>query len=210
MADNQNTGVVTKKDMTAQTTSYNMAGIAPVESIFKMDADELAKAILTICKAYVDDIESVTFETTGSGKVHTIAWIPRNSKHLTDNTITRGDSLITRPVTRYSPEIKEFMNLFCPEKMKKGTFDADGGVALRGTVLDLDKFLTIIFDRDGSELAKVSGSNRRVRCELRCDWGFHRANGNPFHSVSYLTVHKWISSPFIRKQPRPVPGARLG
>lgn len=208
MADNQNTGVVTKKDLSMQTTSYNMAGIAPVESVFKMDADDLKKAIMTICKAYVDDIESVTFLTDGSGKVTTFAWISKDSKHLRDRSITNGDSIIGRPITRYSTEIKEFMNIFCPEKMKKAICEADAQ-PLRGIILDLDKFIQIIFDADGSELAKISNSQRRVRCNIGCKWGYHRANGNPFYGVSYLTVRKGIQSPYMRKEPRPVQGGKF-
>lgn len=206
MADNR----TTNKEFKPGITAYNAGGYEPVKSVFMLDVDQMKKMVLTVAKAHLDDIETVTFAADRDGNVTTFVWLNRNSSHLCDTSVTKGSSLVTTPISRYSPELKEFINRFCAKDKKQVMRDAIGSRPLKAIVVELSRFIAIMFDERGDEYGKVYNA-RRQRCDISYRWSFREGRHSKFEVIDYAEITKSVRGTDREREPKAaVPAGRFG
>lgn len=204
MANNESNNNVSKKAaMDLMPTAYSVNGLSPVSSKFRLTPDQLKKEILTIAKTFIPDFTDCTLAHSRSGMLVAYLWLPQNSNHLADQIGNDNSVVITKPIFRFSNDIKEFMDKFC-RKENKRTFNEDrpsGGVPKVALEVEIIKFMYILFDTNGYQFSKVSGS-KATRTDIKLEANFN-SDGNKMGAFAYLTVEKFLPNNFVRKEPVP-------
>lgn len=183
-------------------TAYNNAGFSPITSIFRLTMDQVRKEILSVAKGFINEFTDCTIEVNHrNGMLFAYLWLPNNSKHLRDESTMGGNSVIKKPIFRYSPEFKEFMGKFCHQRNQR-TFNAENGLGKVAIEVEIIKFMHIIFDRDGYQYAKAYNT-KPVRTDLSLTASFHKSNNKGYGDFKFLQIEKRVKSEVASMELRP-------
>ncbi len=183
-------------------TAYNIAGLAPTGSVFKLNQDQLKKEILTVAKTFIPEFTDCTLEFNNkNGIIYAYVWLLSDSKHLRDSSPMEGNSAIRKPIYRFSKEIKEFMGKFC-RKGNERTFSDDRGPGKVAIEVEIIRFMQIIFDTDGSQYSKTF-SARRMRTEIALTANFRKGSNGRMGAFTFLQIEKRLQSEVSQMEPKP-------
>ncbi len=183
-------------------TAYNIAGLAPTASIFRLTSDQIKREVLAIARTFIPEFTDCTLEFNNkTGMVYTYLWLPNNSSHLRDTSTMDGNSAIKKPIFRYSNEIKEFMGKFC-RKDNQRTFNDENGMGKAAVEVEIIRFMQIIFDNDGSQYTKQFGG-RKIRTDISLTANFRKGDNNRFGAFTFLQIEKKVQSELTQLEPKP-------
>jgi hypothetical protein len=183
--------------------TYNAAGFLPSKVTFNVTLSQLKPIVLKSVQEFVDEIQNVTFITNSkSGEIATFVWLPSDSKHLRDTSTLKDNSAIKLPITRYSSELKEFMERFCHPENKR-TINEEGGMRLAGIQIDLARVMRIIFDEQGTKFSK-DFNYPKVYTNIRLTANFDKgSDGHNFGKLRYIEITKSTKSAIEEAEPKP-------
>ena len=184
-------------------TAYSTSGFPPVASEWKLTYDQVCSIIKKHTKAWLDDVQDVTLEhNRKNGALYAYVWIPNNSSHICDTTLSGGNSAINRTMRKYSAPMKEYMEKFCA-KDRRHVFSAEGSVQLSGLEIMLDKIMKIEFDESGYEYGRQFGENNKKKTKVVLTCNYSKEDDGKFGKFLYLQVDKSLKSSFSSITPRP-------
>jgi len=183
--------------------TYNPAGFLPSTAVFRLTLAQLKPVVLQCVKDFLSDAVNVTFITNGkTGEVATFVWIPSDSKHLRDESTLNERSAIKVPLTRYSSDLKEFMERFCYNDNKR-VISEENGMHLAGIQIDLARIMKILFDERGNTFNKTFGGPR-VQTNIKLIPNYEKGrDGQNFGRLLYLEIRKSTKSGLEETEPHP-------
>ena len=199
MANKTNTTIdkeaVADKLMPIAAPSYNLAGVAPVESTFRFTADALKTEILRIGRSYVEDFYAAGIDINPkNGTLTASIWIPSDSPNICDKALQRSDLPIKKTIRTMSPKLKEFIDKFAVNNAKR-TFRGENTSAYEYVIVDLAKILSVTMDINGVAYQKETGMHNTIRSRLKLNAVFDKnATAATFGKLRYVEVTKQIKS----------------
>lgn len=192
-----------KRLVKTSATNFSVHGYVPNATEWKLTPDQIRDIIKTHASATLDDIADVTLEINHkSGAISAFVWIPRDSKHLVNNELKNSNSAIKRSLTRYSQQLKEFIDKFC-EKDDKRLYQEEGGLNIVGIRVRVDIFMKLEFDESGNQYAKVFGDENRKKTFITLTSNYSRAEDGRFGKLNYIQVKKELKNRYSSTTPRP-------
>lgn len=183
-------------------TAFNSAGFAPVSSTYKLTEDQIKKEVLAVAKRYISDFKTATLEFNyKNGAVISFVWLNSNSEHLRDSSTMSEKSAIRKPITRYSKELKEFMDKFCLKDNRR-IFPDERGSGVVGIVVDLRKIFRILFDDEGFQYSKENGNPTRTKSFIKLTANYHKGDNYRFGRFKYLEIEKSLASALAQGEPK--------
>ena len=185
---------------------YNLSGVAPVEATFLYTPSMLKTIILRSAKNYIADIKDVTFYINHkTGDVGIYCWMPKTSQHLVDNTLQNGNTQLSRPIMRYSKDLKEFMDKFCLKGEKRVIPDQNSRSNLVGIKINISPFLEVEMDRKSIQYSsKFNTKKEDYRIKIKYEFTKPgRGSGDNFGDISKILVSK--TKPSYRESVAPRP-----
>ena len=178
-------------------TAYNNGGHPPHESKFIYTYDQMIEVIEKNARVWLDDLTEATIEPTKDGKLAAYVWIPRNSKHIVDNSLKNSNSAINASVQSYSPQMKEFMDKFCEKKMKRLINPNERERSeIVGIEILLENLLCIEFDVTGYEFGKKFGDKYRKKTNIQIIPDFRPVDSSDgkkkYTKISNIAVIKYF------------------
>lgn len=183
--------------------SYSQSGYAPCKAEWELTPEQIIDIVKKQSKAFIDDIDTVTLDINNrNGFIAAFVWLPKNSRHICNNDLKSSNSAISRSMTRYSEDIKEFMSKFCYQNEKR-VISADEGVPLVGIRVAIERFMRIEFDESGSQYAQKYGTKNQRKAELTLTSIFDKGDDGRFGKLQYIVVSKKLKNRFSGYKPRP-------
>ena len=204
----QNTNELLTKELQEQLikiapTAYSISGYAPTESSWKLTLDQICQIIKRQTKAYIPDVSDVTIDINHkSGSIYAYVWLPKNSKFICNKELEGNDSAISKTMTKFSPEIKEYMDKFCLKENKR-IFQEEKNLPLAGILVQIERFMKIEFDENGFEYGKLFGEKYKKRATISLTCNFTKGDDNRFGKFSYLQVDKSLKGIGDVSAPKP-------
>lgn len=189
--------------MKIASTSYSVSGYPPVSSTWKLTEDQIRSIIKKHTKAWLDDVSDVTLDINHkTGMIYAYVWIPKNSKHITDNELNTGNSAINRTMLKYSNQMKEFMEKFCA-KDRRRVFSEERNLPLAGVEVMIEAFMKIEFDENGFEYGRQFGEMNKKKTQLALQCNYAKDDDGRFGKLLYVRVDKSVKSSFNNLSPKP-------
>ena len=184
-------------------TAYSISGYPPTTSTWELTADQITSIIKNHTKAWLDDVKDVTLDyNPKTGSLHAYVWIPKRSKHICDTELKANDSAINRTMTKYSKEMKEYLEKFCA-KDRRRLVSEEKGMDLAGIEVLIENFMYIEFDINGYEYAKQFGDSYKKKTDMQLKVQYDRVKDGRYEKFLYLTVEKKLRSAFKTQTPKP-------
>lgn len=184
-------------------TSYNIGGFTPVMSVFRLVPDQLKKILFECTKSFLSDVRMVTLDIDYTkGIIGAFAWIPDDSDSIRDTSTLSDKSAIRKPIYRYSQQLREFMDRFCPNDSKR-IFKDENNMHLMGIPILVDRMLMIVFDANGDKFAKEYDMRDPVKTRIRLLATFAKGDDTTtYGKFRYLEVQKAIKSDLLQREPK--------
>ena len=184
-------------------TAYSISGYPPVGSQWKLTHDQICSIIKNHTKAWLDDVRDVTLDINHkNGALYAYVWIPNDSKHITDTSLSSGNSAINRTMTKYSSQMKEYMEKFCA-KDRRRIFKEERNLPVCGLEVMIDKFMKIEFDESGYEYGQQFGEANKKKTTIFLTCNYSKDDDGHFGKLLYLQVDKSLKSAYNSMAPRP-------
>lgn len=182
---------------------YSLHGYQAVGTEWDLTIDQIKEIITRISKGYIDDLQTVTVEVDHRrGALYAYVWIPKDSKNITDNSLKRGNSSVSRSMMQLSDSIKEFMDKFCLKENRRLLPANDN--SLKGIEVAIERFMKVEFDENGFEYAKQIGQEYKRKTRLLLVPHFVDGDGDQrFGKLQYLEVSKRVNTNFDARNPKP-------
>ena len=183
--------------------TYSQSGYSPSKAEWELTADQIREIIKKQAKVYIEDIDTVTSDVNHrTGAVSAFVWLPKNSRHVCNNDLRSSNSAVNRSMTRYSNEIKEFMNKFCDESDRR-IVSADEGVPLVGIRVAISRFMVLEFDESGTQYAEKYGTKNQRKAKISLTSYYSKGDDGRFGQLQYTTVTKKLKNRFTGYNPKP-------
>lgn len=183
--------------------SFSQSGYAPSKTEWELTPDQVIDIVKKQSKAFIDDVDQVTLDVNyHNGRISAFVWIPKNSRHVCNNELRNSNSAINRSMTRYSKEIKEFMDKFCFENEKR-IISADEGVPLVGVRVAIERFMKIEFDENGIQYAERYGTKNQRKSIITLTGYYAKGDEGRFGKLQYIVVSKRLKTRFSGYNPKP-------
>lgn len=184
-------------------TSYSISGYPPTSSTWKLTPDQVCSIIKKHSKAFLDDVQDVTLDINHkTGALYAYVWIPKSSRHICDNELNNGNSAINRTMTKYSPQLKEYMEKFCA-KDRRRVFSEEKNLPVAGIEVLIDAFMKIEFDENGYEYGKQFGETNKKKTRLILNCNYAKDDDGRFGKLLYVQVEKTLKTAYNSMSPRP-------
>jgi len=200
MAQNQNTqtGALTPEQanmlIKIGAMSYSASGYMPTDAGWTLTPEQIKSIVNKISRSFLSDISSVTIESNPkTGELYTYVWLNKDSKHLRDTTTMGDQCAIRKPITRFSKELKEFMDKFCDNNKKK-PIGEDTNFHVTGFEVRLERFFMIEFDSNGDKFGKEFGIQNKVSTKIKIVPMFARSRDAAFGKLLSIKVTKFVNS----------------
>lgn len=185
---------------------YNLSGVGPVEATFAYTEAMLKSIIMRSAKNYIGDITEVTLDVNHkNGDVGIYVWLPKTSSHLVDDSLQKGNSQLPASITRYSSELKEFMDKFCLKGEKRIIPDQNTRSKLVGIKINISPFMEVEMDRKSIQYNKTYGA-RKEEYKVKVKYEFTKPGAGSsanFGNISRVLVTKTKPSYRESVSPRP-------
>lgn len=171
-------------------TAYSISGYPPTESGWKFTEKQICDIIQEHTKAWLPDVQNVSLDhNPKTGALYAYVWLPKNSKHVTNTELQSDKSAINRPMKKYSPQLKEFMEKFC-EKSKRRTLQEQSNLPYVAIEVLIENFMKIELDENGFKFGQSFGEKykRKTRITLTAD--FVKTDDNRFGRLNFIQATK--------------------
>ena len=165
--------------------AYNRLGIMPEAARYIIQADLLCTNILAMARDMVPDFTECTILGSEDKKIRPSVYlfIPKNSDAISDRRLMDDEnSIITQPISRLSPKMKELIHRFSHEDEQNAIMNAttDGFKCVK---LDLADIVIAFFDENGDGYRKTIGDKGAMKTTITLDVGRWGKDGKRVETI---------------------------
>lgn len=184
-------------------TVYSVNGYAPSKSGWDLTPDQICSIIKHWTRGYLKDVSDVTLDINHkTGAIYAFVWIPSNSNHICNRELEGNNSAINRSLTKFSSELKEFMDKFCSKEDRR-IISEERNLPLAGIRVQIDRFIKLEFDENSYEFGKLFGEKYKRKTKIKLTCNFQKATDGKFGKLLHVEVIKMVKSNFNNWSPKP-------
>lgn len=182
--------------------AYSVSGYPPASSTWIFTVDQVRQIIKTHAKKFLNDVSDATVEANhDTGSIYGYVWIPKNSKHVCDNDLNTQQAAINKTMTKYSPQLKEFMDKFCANNRKRVVAAEDD--PLVGIEIRIDEIMKLELDVEGVQYGKLFGDAYKKKTKIKCYGEFTKGDTHRYGKLCLINVEKSQKTSYRSRDPRP-------